>query len=125
MPSRNIFISSLLSITLLFRICFLSLSFIGSSNILSSHAIGFHKIENVEQVTKASAKELVNNINSVVHFFKNRIIENKKIALSFLFFLLSIIHYGIFIPYTRIDHPYSLILDYNTRKYISFSVLRI
>ena len=92
----TVFISAILCLTLLFRACFLSF---GPPNIFST---SFQYSGNLEQnilqkdnVSKISLKgnsqQLFNNINSVLHFFKNRISENKKLILIFLFFLIIFI----------------------------------
>src|ERR1700758_448150 len=85
-------VSRLLCFVLLFRVCFLSVSPITASIVSIHHTTSIISksifIQQAEQNSlKKCSKELTNNINSILHYLKNRIAENKKLTLSFLFFL--------------------------------------
>ena len=125
-----IIVSRLMCLALLLRICFLSLTAptiislnhsvsIAKKNVSSNYFLNFDLKENVEQ--------LVNNINSILHFFKNRIAENKKLVLSFLFCLIN----GIFLFSSSyfsakiISFTWDIFPFIFSVKNISFSILRI
>jgi len=128
----TVFISSILCLTLLFRVCFLSF---GSPNPFS---ISLHRGNDIEQNIfqkdnlgevnlKRNSQQLINNINSILHFFKNRILENKKLILTFLFFLIGIIS---FVPSLLMSIRLNLLKfklsDFLlSKKILSCSVLRI
>ncbi len=91
-----IIISRILCLTLLFRTIFLSLRIKTPSVISINHFILAEKkdAKNYHPANfnlKTSTKQLVNNINSILHFFKNRIAENKKLMFSFLLFLINFV----------------------------------
>jgi len=128
----TIFISSMLCIALLFRVCFLSFGIPGflpkyfhNSNKPGQSISQMDKWGNAP--VKRNSKRLISNINSVLHFFKSRISENRKLLLIFLFFLISVISYvsslllnnGINLFKFKVSN--SLL----SKKIVSCSVLRI
>jgi len=79
-----------------------------------------------DKIQKKTLKQLVNNINLVLYFFKNRIIENKKLLLFFLFFLGSFIYFIHPTRLTDFERHYFKAPDFTfSKKYLSISVLRI
>lgn len=127
----TVFISSILCLTLLFRVCFLSF---GSPNFVS---VSFHNNSDFEQSVlqkdnigidiKGNSHRLVNNLNSILHFFKNRISENKKLILTFLFFLIGIISFVSSLPLNiRLNLLRFKLSDFLlSKKIVSCSVIRI
>jgi hypothetical protein len=116
---------------LLFRVCFLSFGYPSARSI-------FHKSINLEQSvlqkdntgainSKENPQQLINNINSVLHFFKNRILENKRLILTFLFFLIGIISFvSSLLLNIRLNLLKFKISDFLlSKKIVSCSVLRI
>jgi hypothetical protein len=93
-------ISAILCLILVFRICFLSINYVNLS-IVCFHQ-GYEKTNTCNSILELNfgkdIKQLINNINSIIHFFKNRIVENKKSILLFLLFLLNTNTSRIFIP---------------------------
>ncbi len=127
-----VIISRLLCLVLLFRICFLSIRpvfpFIVSthSNIsIVKEVLGNN--QNTTKDLKENVKHFSNNINLLLHFFKNRIAGYKKLVLSLLFFIANIIFLKVsFNINTGTNLVVSKLFDLiSLRKYISLSILRI
>ena len=126
-----IIISRILCLTLLFRVCFLSLSPVNSAivsirhNHFATKNISSDYLKEPNSFEKRT-KELTNNINPLLHYFKNRIAENKKVILSFLFCLISGIFLFNLIYLDAKTHSLRSIFHFiNLRIYISLSILRI
>jgi len=127
-----VIISRLLCLVLLFRICFLSINPVFPS-IVSTHSnisiINEILYDNhiVKKDLKEDATQFANNINLLLHFFKNRITGYKKLVLSLLFFITSLIFLKVSINLNiGTNLIISKLLDFiSLRKYISLSILRI
>ena len=127
-----IIVSRLLCLVLLFRICFLSLNPVCPS-IVSTHSdisiVNEILYDNytIKKDFKENVKHFANNINLLLHFFKNRIAGHKKLVLSLLFFIESVIFLKTSIyASNEINLLISKILDFlSLRKYIALSILRI
>ena len=126
-----VIISRVLCLVLLFRIGFLSLYPIPSI-ISVNHSILVAKKAATNNYStnfnlKASIEQLVNNINSILHFFKNRIAENKKLALSFWFSLInSIFLFASIYLNTKVNlFIWNIFRSVSLKKHISLCILRI
>jgi hypothetical protein len=128
----SVFISLILCLTLLFRVCFLSFGYPNSSST-SFHHSNIHEQKilqkgNSREVNlKRNSQQLNNNINSILHFFKNRILENNRLILTFLFFLIGIISFvSSLLLNIRLNLLKFKISDFLlSKKIVSCSVLRI
>jgi|GEM_PF-2540927 len=128
----TVFISSILCLTLLFRVGFLSFEFPNISPAAFQYSGNFE--QNILQKDngkginlKGNFQQLNNNINSVLHFFKNRISENKKLMLIFLFFLIGIISFisSLLLNVGLNIFKFKLSIFLLSKKIVSCSVLRI
>ncbi|MEO8867450.1 MAG: hypothetical protein ABI388_04515 [Bacteroidia bacterium] len=124
------YISIVLSFIFIFRICFLSLDLIGFSAISAHHSINSKEktVANtvLEINIKVGAGQLINNINSVLHFFKNRIVENKRLLLFILFFLIIILAFKTSPILNNVNIlRFRTRMFFSSKKLLSFSILRI